>query len=60
MNLRVARTTDAATVGFMAEEGSGFGQRYFSVAGFTTLVSGIVMVVVSDALSFGGPWISFG
>ncbi len=44
----------------MAEQGSWIGQRYFSVAGITTLVSGIVMVVVSDALSFGDPWISFG
>ncbi len=60
MNVRVARADDGAAVGFMAEQGAWFGQRYFSIAGITTLLSGIVMVVVSDSLSFGDLWITFG
>lgn len=60
MNARVARTRDAANLGFMAEQGEWFGSRFFSTSAVITLLSGIVMVVASDALSFGDLWITAG
>ncbi len=60
MNARVAASRDTASLAFMAEQGEWFGSRFFSATAVITLLSGIWMVVVSDALSFGDLWITAG
>lgn len=60
MNGRVATSRDAAQIQFMANQGEWFGSRFFSTAAVVTLLSGIGMVVSSDALSFGDLWITGG
>jgi uncharacterized membrane protein len=57
MNRRVR--ADATRTGFLAEQGAWFGRIFFPAAAVTTLVAGIVMVLVSD-LSFGDLWITVG
>ncbi len=60
MNMRTRRSGDASASAWLAEQGQWFGRRYFSLAAITTLVAGIVMVVVSDGIGFGDLWITIG
>lgn len=60
MNLRARAAADPAGTAFLADQGEWFGQRFFSVASLTTLVSGVVMVLVAESLSFADLWITVG
>lgn len=60
MNARVASSKDPSAIAVMSEQGEWFGKTYFSTAAIVTLVAGIVMVLVSDVLSFGDLWITAG
>ena len=60
MNARTRASGDEAGIAWLTEQGQWFGRRFFSLAAITTLVAGIVMVVVSDGIGFGDLWITIG
>lgn len=59
LNTRLAASRDEVGIAAMSSQAEWFGKAIFSTAAATTLVAGIVMVLVSD-LSFGAFWITWG
>lgn len=60
LQARLRRAGDRATLIGIGRQMETMGKIYFSPLAAATLVTGVLMVVTTDGLSFGDPWILIG